>query len=802
MFGAYISNVSSSVSWGDNSTCTITIVEDPENDVFASIPSPGTPAYISLGSFYFGGILQRWTYNESLSGRTYDVILESPAKLLDGVQVILSDFNGSIVTEDTRYEPYNYGIFSNQLQNIYNVFAYWENPTVGNGGYGSSNSNSAGMPANKVLTTLQQLTNGGGPFGNRMNLGGHLYSLDLSELSSYISDNFRLQGPVQSVTSIIQECCELAGLDYMVELRGRTIKIRTISRGSVPNANAVANLVNSWQNSGLLISKQIGKEFAAPVTQKLAVGGPVSRLLVQDATTTFPVWGKLANSQYIVDTNINTVTAYSNPAASVPVLLDEYSGSINYTASVMELRMATGGKDTWEAFKAFETMYGVERNGYNDPASSPWYSKIGADINIFNALSEGRFTSFDLTNTSYATAIKRNSGYLDFTKDKIWSAVNRVASEFYGQVFFMRLDTYEPGGESGNVRWVTDEYVKQHVWDITDSAWDPRPLFQDPAFYDAEGRVKGGCAWPTDTRFDYSALGSDWTTTSDGGIATTKGGADKEIYYIDGQPYVIVRSGGAVLSYDGITTPDFGLTVLVWYFTGQFIHPALYMTSGTNNVQISIPPLVVPPYSYGVPQQSTTYSWGPWWAWSGNGDSVGLSECVFDAELRPEVFGSSAALDQAGYAAATAGLARSSFQETGQVEVVGMPFANVGDMLGGGPYINGISINVGVDQTSTTYTFSSWTPEFGKLSQVNIARMKKIRKGALALVQSNRAKVTKQQFPKRPFNKSSMAQLSAAQGTTARPNITMIHGFFSDVVGQATGQSGLSGDPQSYNIGQ
>jgi len=468
----------------------------------------------------------------------------------------------------------------------------------------------------------------------------------------------------------------------------------------------------------------------------------------------------------------------------------------------MELRMATGGKDTWETFKAFETMYGVEKNGYNDAASSPWYSKIGADINIFNALSEGRFTSFDLANTSFVTAAKRNSGYLDFTKDKIWAAVNRVASEFYGQVFLMRLDTYEPGGESGNVRWVTDEYIQQHVWDITDSAWDPRPLFQDPAFYDAEGRVKGGCAWAADTRFDYSALGSDWTTTPGGGIATTKGGADKEIYYIDGQPYVIVRSGGAVLSYDELTTPDFGLTVLVWYFTGEFIHPAFYMTSGTNNVQISIPPLVVPPYSYGVPQQSTTYSWGPWWAWSGNGSSVGLSECVFDAELRPEVFGSESAMDDAGFAAATAGLARSSFQETGQVELVGMPFANVGDMLGGGPYINGISINVGVDQVSTTYSFSSWTPEFGKLSQVNIARMKKIRKGALALVQSNRAKVTKQPFSKRPFNKSSMAQLSAAQGTTARPNITMIHGFFDDVVAQATGRNGFSqeANPQEYEM--
>ena len=803
MFGAYISNVSSSVSWGDNATCTITIVEDEENGVFARIPSPGTPASIQLGSFYFGGILQRWTYQESLSGRTYDVILESPAKLLDGVQIILGEFNGSIVGEGNRYQPYAGGIFTNQLQNIYNVFGYFENPAIGDGGYGSSYYNSAGMPARKVLDTIQLLASGGGgAFGNKMNLGGYFYSLDLGELKSYISDNFRLAGPVQSLSSIIQECCDLAGLDYMVEQRNRVIRIRTISRGSVSNPNAVSNLVNSWTNSGILISKQIGNEFSAPVTQKLVVGGRVSRLLVNSAKDTYPVWGKKANSEYVFGLGNPTPMVYSTPSALVPILLDEYTGSTGYTATIMELRMATGGKDTWETFKAFETMYGVERNGYNNPASSPWYSKIGADINIFNALSDGTFTSFDLENTSFLTAEKRNSGYLNAVNDKIWAAVNRVASEFYGQVFLLKLDTYEPGGESGNVRWVTDEYVKQHVWDIADSAFDPRPLFTDPSFYDNEGRVRGGCAWPQSANFDYSALGSDWTTTPDGGIATTKGGPDKEIYYIDDEPYVIVRSGGTVLSYDGITTPDFGLSVLVWYFTNQFIHPAFYMTSGANNVQISIPPLPVPPFSFGVPQQSTTYCWGPWWAWSGSGSSVGLSECEFDADLRPEVFGSASALDQAGFAAATAGLARTSSQETGQVELVGLPFANIGDMLGGGPYINSISINVGVDQISTTYSFSSWTPEFGKLSQVNIARMKKIRKGALALVQSNRSKITRQPFPKRPFNKSSMAQLSQGQGTTARPNITMIHGFFNNVVAEATGQSGLTGDPQSYNIGQ
>ena len=801
-YGAYISNVSCSTSWGDNATCTVTLVEDPENGIFVKIPKTGTPAYLSVGSFYFGGILQRWTYQESISGRTYDVILESPAKFLDGIQVILSDFNGAMVYDGGQFFPYQNSIFGTQLANVMNPFGYYEHPTVGNGGYGSSNSNNAGMPAQKALRAIETISNGGTQFGSQPTFSGHTYNLDLSAITNSISDSFRLQGPVQSLSAIIQECCELTGQDYMVQLRGKTIEIKTISRGSQFNPNAVKNIVNSWQSSGILVSQQIGKEYATPITQKLTVGGRVSRMLIQDASTTIPVWGKQANSRYITGLGTPTPTVYARPNSYVPVLLDEYSGSVGYQATIMELRMATGGRDTWETFKSFETAFGVERNGYNNPHFSPWYGKIGANLNIFNLLSQGYATSFDFENTSAAYANKKNSGYLNATNDKIWAAVSRVANEFYGQVFLMELKNYEPGGVSGNLRYVQDDYVWENAWDIADSAWDNRGIFQDPSFYDNEGRMKACCAWPQDVRFDYSALGSDWAISNDGYISSTKGGPDKEIYWINNLPYVVVRSGGTVLSYDGITTPDFGLTVLYWYFTGQYIDPLYYMTSGQNNVQISIPPLPVPPYSFAIPQQSNTYCWGPWWAWSGNGDGIGLSDVVFDNDLRPEVFGSQSTLDSAAFAATTTGLANAGELETGSVELVGLPFANIGDMMAGGPYINGISINVGVDQLTTTYEFSSWTPEYGKLSQVNIARMKKIRRGALALMQSNRAKITKQSFPKRPFNKSEMAQLSLAQGTAARPNITMIHSFFNTAAAQAGGLINLQGNPQNFDIGQ
>ena len=97
--------------------------------------------------------------------------------------------------------------------------------------------------------------------------------------------------------------------------------------------------------------------------------------------------------------------------------------------------------------------------------------------------------------------------------------------------------------------------------------------------------------------------------TPDGGIATTKGGPDKDVYWIDDVPYVIVRSGGQVRFIDGITTPDFD-SCLSFSCLLEFFQVHLYL-SGGQNVQVAIPPQVTYPTSFGIPQQSNTYSWGP-----------------------------------------------------------------------------------------------------------------------------------------------------------------------------------------------
>ena len=167
MFGAYVTNFSSSVGYGaESSTLQMSIIEDPNREIQKKndlgellylgtnalgeevettdaldsngnantkimVPSPvtihyfepvrnsdgvqqknsdgtwmvarvdgfppvGTACQFKFQEFEFAGIFQRHSYKEDTGGRVYDLVFESPSKALDGVQVIMSDFTGSV----------------------------------------------------------------------------------------------------------------------------------------------------------------------------------------------------------------------------------------------------------------------------------------------------------------------------------------------------------------------------------------------------------------------------------------------------------------------------------------------------------------------------------------------------------------------------------------------------------------------------------------------------------------------------------------------------------------------------------
>lgn len=812
-FGAYLQSLSTSVAWGgEGGSCQLTIVEDPENGVYANIPAVGSYVSVSYGRFYFGGILQRWTYKESLSGKTYDLSIESPAKLLDGIQVIVSEFNGTNYSSADPFNPSSGPLFTNQIVNVYNTFAYRENyqSDIGGGGYfGAANVNSAGAPALTVLNDVAFMAQqaGNSIFGGPAQFGGNYFAFDFSELTSYLNVDFRISGPVQSLSSIIQECAEAVGVEYFVRVNGggngpAIIKIETVYKDFQPNPMSLRGFINEQRNNGTLVSSSVGKEFSAPVTQKLVIGGPASRFFTLPISKTIPLWGKTSNNLYVYERSLsNTIAVYNDPTFKVPILLDEYSNNISYQASIFELRMATGGKDSWETFKTFETLYGVESNGYNNMFTAPWIGKIEASDAVFQLLSGGMSTGIDFEPTSFSSAQKRALASLQNQSDKIFAAVSRVANQFYGQVFLAELPYYEPaptGGTptSNNIRFIRQDVQYESQWDISESAFVADNPFADVTFYDGDGRLKGGAAFPSQVGADYSALGSDWAITPDGGIATTKGGPDKDVYWLNDVPYVIVRSGGQVRFVDGVTTPDFGLSVLFQLFAGVFPDPSLYL-SGGQNAQVAIPPAITYPTSFGIPQQSNTYSWGPWYRFSGSAPAQ--TEVVVDESLVPETFGSSQLLDNAAFALAGAGLANSVENETGTVEVAGQPAFNIADRLqGSGPYVSGMDLSVGVDGTKTTYKFSSWSPQFGRMAKTNIDRIAKIRKGSLALAQRNRSKIQKKPLPKINFEKSDIGELAEK---FKRPSVNMFHSYINEVFGANTFRSASTANGSTSSSG-
>lgn len=779
-FGAYLQSLSCNISWGaSGGTCQLTLVEDPENGIIARIPAVGSAQFISVGGFYFGGILQRWTYKEGISGRTYDVVLESPAKILDGVQVILSGFNGVWFSSSDPSNPSSGPRFTNQLYNVYNVYAHTEDPQSG-GFFGGSDVNSSGFPARRALQLISQISFGASMYGGPARFGNNYYRFDFSRILNYISPTSRLKGPVQSLQAILQECGEMGGFDYYPELLSNgTILIHPVLRSFEPSASALLDFINQQRNSGFLVSYDVGYEYSSPVTQRLVVGGPATRYSVVSTSQSkmTAVWGKTDNNIYLYDPSLKGVEEiYNDPEHQVPILLDIFTSNAQYSADIFELRMATGGKECWEVYKVFQTIFGVEKNGYNNLQSCPWVGKAEFAENILQLLFSGRASGIDLEPTSANSIQRRQNLELQELGDKIFSAVSRVANQFFGQVFLLEMQNAEPGGQSANLRFIRDDVQYQSQWEISDSAWFNDTPFADVSFYDGLGRLKGGAAFPSNPRADYSALGSDWARTPDGGIATTKGGPDKDIYWVQNKPYIIVRSGGQVKYYDDLTTPDFGISVLCQLFAGQFMPPETYL-SGGQNMQIAIPPAVTYPTSFGIPEQSTTYSWGPWWSWSGG--SPAKSEVIFDDSLVPETFGSFQLLDAAAFSISRTGQSSSNINSSGFVEVVGLPAFNIARRFaGGGPYLSGIDINISTESQKVTYKFNSWTPNFGRTSKDNIDRIANIRKGSIALAQRIRSEVQKNPLPKIEFNKSDFGRLSS-QYQRQSPN--MIHSFINDL---------------------
>ena len=601
------------MGWGgQGGTCQLTLVEDPQTDpnknkvipkfddegnqddvngkpfTGDSLLSPkiGTAVGIRYGDFYFGGIFQRWSYSEGLSGRTYNIILESPAKLLDGLQIILDEFQGTIFSPANAFYPFFGSTAPDQFDyefvtNVWNVFGELENYAYhdddpdgkdGTGGhFGKADVNSVGMPVLTLLDVLQKFGDDdpNAHFGGAAEFGSSKYKFDFSELRDAIEASqdgdadmtkYRVKGPISNLNGILGDICETMQHQYFPQVIGPagqdtdgienpTIKIRMIDMGSQPQAGVIEDLVDNVRSEGKLISSSVGQELQNATTQKVVIGAPASRYYDAPVSTFYSVSKKNPNGSilYPFDMEKTAIARYTDPSHKNQIKLpypDQFGEMSGYTASIFELRMALGGMEAWETYKTFQTMLELE-GGEAEPNRDlyigeypPWLGKVFTTKSMLERIAGINTVPMDLVNTFLNSAGQAYNDAQKKLSQKMFNVVNKAASEYYGQVFYAPLP-YEIGGQQNNFRWISEDFQYEAAWDIVDSAWyydkttgeDQRPV-GDVLGYDGSGRLKSHSTFLADGISDFSVFGGDYSSGFGGRLCTTKGGPDKDLTWI------------------------------------------------------------------------------------------------------------------------------------------------------------------------------------------------------------------------------------------------------------------------------
>lgn len=108
--------------------------------------------------------------------------------------------------------------------------------------------------------------------------------------------------------------------------------------------------------------------------------------------------------------------------------------------------------------------------------------------------------------------------------------------------------------------------------------------------------------------------------------------------------------------------------------------------------------------------ESQTERYGPWFVEGLNGNT----EFTEEDSLVPWNFGSYAAMNTVANSMLIQAAANRTEVETGSIEFPGAPTFLLGDaMVENGPVISNISVNMTAQGVTTTYTLSTWTPQFG-----------------------------------------------------------------------------------------
>lgn len=465
-------------------------------------PDIGSPHYFRVGDdFEFQGILVNYTeQKDSSQNPGYSLTLNDPREILQGCQVILGGYVGSVYTTPNVFNLYG---FSESLGTACSDALLSDG--TGPGRFGGSGRNDAGISWNRIKRSLSAMTAHLPALVNnyglgRIKLGNYEYMLDWSEIPEIVG--YRFTATSLTIADIINEITTFLGMDWFCQLLHlyteggelvRIIKIRTISRRIQPDLNQVSNFIGD--GTGVIASSK-GRELRNEVCSSVLVGGPKQELYIQTSNhediyvteqwknmTISPFWGFKPDGGVVIGRGLNMDHNFDIDITAANITDVTNSATLTwYNISVAELHACLAGKDVWKTYIALHKASLMRQLGLDEAPLSFMdaftatlednLNNVPGDIepiaihnaklwNLFgfyldqlaNGVNRDNFIGgYDLISMRkhFTEAFDRwfnntaNFQRIQFNLDTLFQIVENYATNYYGQQFMVRLTDYDP----------------------------------------------------------------------------------------------------------------------------------------------------------------------------------------------------------------------------------------------------------------------------------------------------------------------------------------------------------------------
>lgn len=765
--GASISSFSLALGWkGTPSSLTCNLVEDDSNGDRFEPGSVGVIKTFQFGDFVYRGILQKYTQSASTSGAPlYNVILVDPRELLYGVQLILEEYSG--------------GVFN--VPNVFNVFGALEDVRFGNSGV-----NESGMPWRNIVNKFVELVN----TGTGMVLRGNNYFIDLSSLPA-LSDYYRVKGPTISLMDLINDLCDAALHDFFFSLQaGNVITLHTIDRSTEPLLNTITGFVNSVEGA---VSKEVGLELRNEPCSKFLIGGPVEQLFYQTRNlledqenpeaeedsgrtealnTIWPFWGFDFKGNAILGRGPFEGLGPKTPAEAADFdpekdehhfevdsrLVDVPGVGETYRLTILELRCALLGQETWEAFMWFtKPELSFQIGMVNGPkAFKDFMDRAIAAGGVANikSIDAAKFAPL------FGHMLRSRSGRAeDVAEEKIKMLYEFVLNyaQNYGRMFMVRIPDVRVAveAETGIVRTSLEPadsgYFSEDVWEtIVGTALCPSLIDRLTTEF---GKIQGYVRFDNASNLDLRQISEDDMVISADAQSvfikcdilpqvvflqhpTGDEADDDNIFGTDDNsgifsPRVVIVLPNPIRNHDLDVTDPAGLLRIIIAdrlkglpevddATVDELIAHFRSCVGADGGMFGVDNLAIIPQLAVVPLRNNRLNYGPWYAVGAEGPT----ELEYDSSLVPWNYGGFEVMNLVAQARVTDALANGQLAETGSIEVPGIPTLSLGgQLITGGPHITDIQVNIGPQGITTQYRMETWTRRFGRWAKSNEERL-------------------------------------------------------------------------------